>query len=100
MTPEMIGLSLQIVMQFSIFQFSSTLILTFVISCTSPEKFEDITLFSSHNDPRSGDGAFYDKFNGVDKDYKDVDWNTEFVFDRKLTHMKGTLFFLKIIKKD
>ena len=48
-----------------------------------------------HNDQRPGDGAFYDKFNGVDKDYKDVDWNTEFVFDRKLTHMKGTLFFLK-----
>ena len=83
----MIGLSLQIVMQFSIFiLIFLTLMLTFVISFVLvPEKFEDITLFSPHNDQRPGDGAFYDKFNGVDKDYKDVDWNTEFVFDRKLT---------------
>ena len=51
--------------------------------------------YSRPQRPKTGDGAFYDKFNGVDKDYKDVDWNTEFVFDRKLTAMKGTLFFLK-----
>ena len=62
---------------------------------SNPGKFSDVTLFSPHNDQRPGDGAFYDKFNGVDKDYKDVDWNAEFVFDRKLTHMKGTMFFLR-----
>ena len=61
----------------------------------NPGKFEDITLFAPHNDQRPGDGAFYDKFQGVDPDYKNVDWNNDYVFDRKLTHMKGTLFFLK-----
>ena len=65
----------------------------------NPGKFEDITLFAPHNDQRPGDGAFYDKFQGVDPDYKNVDWNNDYVFDRKLTHMKGTLFFLKNLAK-
>lgn len=61
----------------------------------NPDSFSDIDLFCPHNDQRPGDGAFYDKFNGVDKDYKGVDWDNDLVFDRKLTHMKGTLFFVK-----
>lgn len=61
----------------------------------SGDRFKDVTLFVPHNDQRPGDGAFYDKYNCVDPEYKDVDWNNEFVFDRKLTHMKGTLFFLR-----
>jgi len=60
-----------------------------------PEAFEDVDLFCPHNDQRPGDGAFYDKFNNVDPAYKDVDWQNELCFDRKLTHMKGTLFFVK-----
>ena len=60
-----------------------------------PEAFEDVDLFCPHNDQRPGDGAFYDKFNNVDPGYKDVDWQNELCFDRKLTHMKGTLFFVK-----
>ena len=60
-----------------------------------PEAFEDVDLFCPHNDQRPGDGAFYDKFNNVDPAYKDVDWQNELCFDRKLTHMKGTLFFIK-----
>lgn len=61
----------------------------------NPDSFDDIDLFCPHNDQRPGDGAFYDKFNCVDKDYKGVDWDNDLVFDRKLTHMKGTLFFVK-----
>ena len=60
-----------------------------------PENFDDIDLFWPHWDGRPGDGAFYDKYNNVDPDYKDVDWNSELRFDRKFGSMKGTLFFLK-----
>ena len=59
------------------------------------DAFSDVDLFCPHNDQRPGDGAFYDKYNNVDPAYKNVDWNNELVFDRKLTHMKGTLFFVK-----
>ena len=76
----------------------------------NPDSFKDIDLFCPHNDQRPGDGAFYSKFcpegehklvdregNPLvrDKEYKGVDWDNELVFDRKLTHMKGTLFFVK-----
>ena len=61
----------------------------------NPDSFGDVDLFCPHNDQRPGDGAFYDNFNCVDKDYKGVDWDNDLVFDRKLTHMKGTLFFVK-----
>ena len=76
----------------------------------NPDSFGDIDLFCPHNDQRPGDGAFYSKFcpedndkmvdregNPLvrDKEYKGVDWDNDLVFDRKLTHMKGTLFFVK-----
>ena len=60
-----------------------------------PENFTDVDLFWPHWDGRPGDGAFYDKFNCIDPDYKDVDWNNYLRFDRKFGSMKGTLFFLK-----
>jgi len=76
----------------------------------NPDSFGDVDLFCPHNDQRPGDGSFYSKFcpegehklvdregNSLvrDKDYKGVDWDNDLVFDRKLTHMKGTLFFVK-----
>ena len=92
---EMNGLYLQIVMRSLIIIIFLTLISTFVISFVIVLKNLQRLRYSPHTMTKIRDGAFYEKFNGVDKDYKDVDWNTEFVFDRKLTHMKGTLFFLK-----
>lgn len=62
---------------------------------TFPENFKNVDLFWPHWDGRPGDGAFYDKFNNVDPDYKDIDWNNDLCFDRKFGSMKGTLFFLK-----
>lgn len=60
-----------------------------------PSNFNHIDLFWPHWDGRPGDGAFYDKFNNVDKDYRHVDWDNELRFDRKFGSMKGTLFFLR-----
>ena len=62
---------------------------------TFPDNFKDVDLFWPHWDGRPGDGAFYDKFNNVDPNYKSIDWNTELCFDRKFGSMKGTMFFLK-----
>lgn len=60
-----------------------------------PQNFNEVDLFWPHWDGRPGDGAFYDKYNNVDPNYCDVDWNNDLCFDRKFGSMKGTLFFLK-----